>query len=69
MISINGRKFNKDIKKLNLSYTNLTQLPVEIGQLTQLTKLNLYNNNLTQLPVEIGQLTQLQHSTTSYPKI
>jgi len=59
MISINGRKFNKDITNLNLSYNNLTHLPVEIGQLTQLTTLKLFNNNLTQLPVEIGQLTQL----------
>jgi Leucine-rich repeat (LRR) protein len=34
-------------------------LPVEIGQLTQLTTLHLSDNNLTQLPVEIWQLTQL----------
>ena len=59
MISINGKMVNKDIKHLDLSYNNLTQLPVEICQLTQLTKLNLYNNNITHLPVEIGQLTQL----------
>ena len=36
MISINGKKVNKDIKNLNLSYNNLTQLPIEIGQLTQM---------------------------------
>jgi Leucine-rich repeat (LRR) protein len=59
MISINGKMVNKDIKILNLSNNNITQLPVEIGQLTQLTELNLCNNNLTQLPVEIGHLTQL----------
>ena len=60
MITINGKMVHKDIKKLDLSYKNLTQLPVEIGQLTQLTELNLsFNNNLTQLSVEIGQLTQL----------
>ena len=59
MISINGKKVNKDITNLNLSYNNLTQLPVEIGQLTQLTILNLSNNKLTHLPVEIWQLTQL----------
>jgi Leucine-rich repeat (LRR) protein len=34
-------------------------LPVEIGQLTQLTKIYLSNNKLTQVPVEIGQLAQL----------
>ena len=59
MISINGKKVNKDIKNLNLSNNNITQLPVEIGQLTQLTTLHLYNNKLTNLPAEIGQLTQL----------
>ena len=59
MITINGKKVNKDITNLNLSYNNLTQLPVEIGQLTQLTILNLSNNKLTYLPVEIWQLTQL----------
>ena len=63
MISINGKKVNKDIKILNLSYNNLTQLPVEIRHLTQLTTLNLSHTNLTHLPVEIGQLTQL---TTIY---
>ena len=59
MISINGRKFNKDIKILNLSFSILTHLPVEIGQLAQLTTLYLFDNNITKLPVEIGQLTQL----------
>jgi len=38
----------------------LTQLPPEIGQLTQLQELDLRNNKLTQLPPEIGQLTQLR---------
>ncbi len=59
MISINGKKVNKDIKHLDLPYNNLTELSVEICQITQLTTLNLSNNNITQLPVEIGQLTQL----------
>jgi len=60
MISINGKKVNKDIKILNLSFSILTHLPIEeICQITQLTTLNLSNNNITQLPVEIGQLTQL----------
>ena len=59
MIKINGTMVNKDIKKLDLSYKKLTHLPVEIGQLTQLTKLNVLGNQINYLPVEIWQLTQL----------
>ena len=47
MITINGKKVNKDIKYLNLFANKLTKLPVEIGQLTQLTELTLYDNNIT----------------------
>jgi Leucine-rich repeat (LRR) protein len=49
MISINGKMVNKDIKYLDLSYNNLTHLPVEIGQLTQLTRLYLYDNPIENL--------------------
>ena len=63
MISINGKKVNKDIKNLNLAYNNITILPIEIGQLKQSSTLHLTNNNITKLPVEIGGLTQL---TTLY---
>ena len=69
MISINGKMVNKDIKKINLSYNKLTKLPVEIGQLTQLTTLHLSNNKLTHLPVEIGQLTQLTTLNLSNNKL
>ncbi len=44
MISISGKMVNKYIKELNLSYNDLTHLPVEIGHLTQLTELILSNN-------------------------
>jgi len=69
MILINGKMVNKDIKELDLRYNNLTQLPVEIGQLTQLTTLDLFNNNLTHLPVEIGQLTQLTELYLDYNQL
>lgn len=44
---------------LNLSDEVLTELPAEIGQLTQLQSLWLNQNQLTELPPEIGQLSQL----------
>jgi len=37
----------------------LTELPKEIGNLTNLTELNLTGNELTELPKEIGNLTNL----------
>ena len=69
MISINGKMVNKDIKKLDLSNNKLTQLPVDILQLTRLTTLNLSYNQLTHLPVEIGQLTQLTTFNVSNNKL
>ena len=59
MIKINGKPVDKDIKELYLSSNQLTELPREIGNLTQLTYLNLSNNQLTELPSDIGNLTQL----------
>ncbi len=45
--------------ELNLSVMDLTELPPEIGQLTNLTALSLEHNSLSNLPPEIGQLTNL----------
>ncbi|MBS4165273.1 Uncharacterized protein NEOC65_000326 [Neochlamydia sp. AcF65] len=54
-------KHGKNITKLDLDEElDLTILPPEIGQLSQLQTLNLSNNQLTTLPPEIGQLSQLQ---------
>jgi internalin A len=44
---------------LDLSWEQITELPEEIGQLTNLTSLNLGDNQLTLLPESIVQLTNL----------
>ncbi len=61
-----GNLVNLKILKLGADFVKggernqLTTLPAEIGQLTQLQRLYLEGNQLTTLPAEIGQLTQLQ---------
>ena len=49
-----------DTKELFINDNQLTSIPKEIGNLTQLKELNLENNQLTSLPKEIGNLTQLK---------
>ena len=44
---------------LNLSKNQLTAIPPEIGNLTNLTELSLDYNQLTALPPDIGKLTNL----------
>ncbi|KPA17234.1 lipoprotein [Candidatus Magnetomorum sp. HK-1] len=39
----------------------MTNVPVEIGNLTNLNYLNLLSNNLTSIPAEIGNLTNLNY--------
>ncbi|KAL0265723.1 UNVERIFIED_CONTAM: hypothetical protein PYX00_011438 [Menopon gallinae] len=46
-----------DLQELDLSYNQLTTLPVEIRSLSQLQRLYLYLNRLTTLPGEIGSLS------------
>ena len=50
----------KNIRKLDLSDTGLTELPPEIGQLKYLHSLYLSSNRLTTLSPAIGQLKNLQ---------
>ncbi len=45
---------------MNLSELNLSHLPSEVSQLTNLQELNLENNQLSHLPPEIVQLNNLQ---------
>lgn len=60
-----------DIKELNLSDNNLTEIhiPIEIVNFTQLTILALFNNKLTQIPPEIGRLRQLVELYLSHNKL
>lgn len=46
------------LEKLNI-FSNITELPKEIGALTNLKQLNLVSSNITRLPKEIGMLTNL----------
>lgn len=48
------------LRQLSLSSMNLTTLPDEIGELTQLEYLSLAWNRLTSLPPSIAQLTNLR---------
>jgi len=58
---------NGKIVTLDLSGLNLSQVPVELGQLTNLQRLALSSNQLSQVPVELGQLTNLQQLTSIQP--
>ncbi|VAW79904.1 hypothetical protein MNBD_GAMMA12-2680, partial [hydrothermal vent metagenome] len=49
----------KFLTTINLSGLYLEEVPVWLGQLTQLTQLNLNKNNISELPESLGQLTQL----------
>jgi leucine-rich repeat protein SHOC2 len=46
---------------LYLSRNNLTSIPPDIGNLTQLTYIELSGNKLTSLPASIGNLNNLSH--------
>ena len=54
-----NQALDKEQKELNLSKQGLTKLPLEIGQLTNLTTLSLSNNQITEIPEWLGQLTNL----------
>jgi len=45
---------------LDLRESQLSALPAEIGQLTNLQSLDLSHNQLRELPTKIGQLTNLE---------
>ena len=57
--SIVNNALRRQQKSLDLRNKQLTSLPPEIGQLTELENLDLSGNQLSTLPPEIGQLTGL----------
>lgn len=54
---------------LDLSRSELHELPKEIGALKNLRQLNLYDNILTELPSEIGLLSNLTHLALGYNRL
>jgi Leucine-rich repeat (LRR) protein len=60
IISSDIRVSNNDTSTLLIKFnTELTSLPVQIGELKNLTTLNLQDNSLTSLPAQIGELKNL----------
>ncbi len=68
LLELIDRAATEQWKELDLAGKNLTELPAEIGKLTQLERLKLgywdddenpIGNSLTDLPAEIGNLTNL----------
>lgn len=55
-----GPEYLLTIKVLDLSHCELSQIPEEIGVLTQLKRLRLINNSLTSLPSSLKSLSRLQ---------
>lgn len=53
------------LKKLDISYTGISVLPMEISNLENLTNLNLSHNNLQELPESLKELTQLRYLNLS----
>ncbi|KAL7316106.1 hypothetical protein PS15m_005244 [Mucor circinelloides] len=49
----------RDLRRLNLAINRLTEIPPEIGLLSQLQWLNLNDNRITHLPDAISSLTRL----------
>ncbi|MFM5896156.1 MAG: leucine-rich repeat domain-containing protein, partial [Dolichospermum sp.] len=60
LIRIIKQAAKDEVTELDLSNNQISSLPREIGQLTNLQSLNIYNNQISSLPPEIGQLTNLQ---------
>lgn len=59
----------QQLQKLDLESGTFTQLPLEIGDLTNLKWLNLsFCKSLTTLPLTIGRLTKLEHLNLAFTR-
>ena len=56
-------------KQLALSHAGMTNLPTNIGKLTELTELDVYKNKLTNLPKSIGNLRNLLSLDAGHNKL
>ena len=62
-----------NLRKLDLSYRDLTTIPDEVWELTQLTNLRINNNNICEISPKIKNLTKLEqfecqsNNITSFP--
>jgi len=54
---------------VSLSYTNLVNIPKEIGNLVNLKVLTMYVNQIVEIPKEIGNLVKLKVLNLSYNQI
>nr|MDZ8046469.1 COR domain-containing protein [Nostoc sp. DedQUE02] len=69
LLQIIEQAAKKKATELNLSSNQLSSLPPEICQLTNLTELSLANNQLSSLPPEFKQLSNLTWLSLSYNQL
>ena len=56
ILSVFRNAARENAKQLSLANNRITEIPPEIGELTQLSQLNLSDNMLNKLPPEIGRV-------------
>ena len=69
LVEIMAKARDAGSTRLDLSGKGLTELPAEIGNLTNLTLLNLRDNQLTALPPGIGNLINLKGLSVSHNQL